>query len=271
MKTNKAIFEQSQIKKIYRTVPDGFTNPFKTEKEFFSECEKLSNEVINKRKNRENNKEEKYKNTIDKFFSEKAKYAYNYIANKAKKGNDSFKIIINRNIGIPAYSEKSDHREYAKSSHWYGGYDYLTYVLNLPTGWTVKLIDGILTVIENRKRIFEIYNIQHARILSRKGLKSVILVSTNIEDKKYYYHAEKIKEGISGIQKKIKKENLKLTVDMYVTKNKYHQITGACMIGIENWIENHPEFQGRNRCKISEILSVNENFFGKEKLVKATK
>ena len=263
MRTNKIIFLQSQRVKKRR---DYSENPFKTKKRFDEECGKLFDEITEKRETRKYNKEEKFENGVDTYFEKQAKRHYCCIKNGAKNGNDNFKIIVDHNIKFPKMDYEVEHRDYAKSSRWYKGYDYETYILVIPCGWNISTRDNILTVYSNKKRTIKGYTVQHACILSRKGLEKCILVSND----NYDYHADSIKQGIKGIERKLKKENQlrHLKTNMYITKTVYHNLTGACMKGINNFVEEHENLKGRSRVQISELLNMEEEFYGKEQLRK---
>jgi hypothetical protein len=89
------------------------------------------------------------------------------------------------------------------------------------------------------------------------------------------YHADSLKKAIAGLNRKIKnnlenKTEKVLTVESYITKNFYHKLTGACFTGIENFIEQN-NLQGRNRIQVKELLSISNNFYGREKLIETIK
>ena len=74
-----------------------------------------------------------------------------------------------------------------------------------------------------------------------------------------HYHAETIKKAVNGVLRKIsrKEDRHTITENSYMSKTKYHRITGACYSGISLWCA----MQGideNSRIKISDLLPILE-------------
>jgi hypothetical protein len=138
------------------------------------------------------------------------------------------------------------------------------------------VIDGIVnTRIFSEKQFGQITIISANCLITKKGNKIVeerklIALKGNIS-----YHADKIGDAKIGLERKIKRlekgqVDKILTSESYITKNLYHKLTGACFVGINDFINQHEELKNRNRIKISELLQYND-FWGKDKLLNIVK
>jgi hypothetical protein len=88
-----------------------------------------------------------------------------------------------------------------------------------------------------------------------KEFKSCFVASSGI----YHYHAESQKKAIEGLRKKIKrnKTRYQITLDTYMSREKYHRLTGACREGITDWCESHG-VDPTGRMKVRELLPILE-------------
>lgn len=256
--TTKVIFDQTGKAKAHRNYE---ANPCKTKKQFDAEIDQLQSEIETKRKERRIRKDEPYVNCIDNYYSKKS--IYSYVRNYAKKGNDYAKVIIDRTITKPVYDIDIDHRDYAKSSRYWKGYDYETYILRLPIAYTVQIIDDIVTVFQAKAKKIGDYTARPAYIFDRKGITKCVLVQKN----NYSSHAVTLKKGAKDIAKKQKKDNPTLTLDTKMTRKKYHALTGACEIGIDSFCRNH-NLENVENITVSNLLKIEENFYGKDKIKK---
>jgi len=85
----------------------------------------------------------------------------------------------------------------------------------------------------------------------------------------YHYHANSIDKAIKGLNKKIK-NNFKLknlSLESEITRKDYHELTGACMLGINNFLKNN-NLSHLKKIKISDLLPFIKKSYGYEKILK---
>jgi hypothetical protein len=194
-----------------------------------------------------------------------------------KKIKDNYNINTNKGLIIRNGKEfkfyvesETDWNYYAKSYKYPKLWN--TTIIMLPLSdyrRNNSIHDGIVNINVRCKHSYNDYTIMIADcIVTRKGNKLAIEKKYIVEKDNVGYHGNSILECIKGIEKKNKKkEEKRITLDTYITKNLYHRLTGACMAGIENFVNSH-NLQDRNRMKISELLEIENDFWGKEDIMK---
>ncbi|WP_300491940.1 leucine-rich repeat protein, partial [Flavobacterium sp.] len=108
--------------------------------------------------------------------------------------------------------------------------------------YTVKSVDGLLTIIEKSKTLNEIEI--HTGFIFNDGMDGVPDLSETFLVGKdgFFAHGETVKQAIEDLQfkiiaKKIKKEPIH--EDTVITEAYYKTITGACTQGVKQWREQN--------------------------------
>ena len=142
---------------------------------------------------------------------------------------------------------------------------------NLTKKLNYKSIDNTLFVIESEKTTKGI-NIYSGYVINKfekgKAIKQKCYVA---EKGKFYAHGNDVKKAISDLQFKLISEKLKnepITKDTMIDINYYRLVTGACEMGVKNWMEVNEITQ--EKIKASELLPILEksNAYGLEKFKK---
>jgi len=162
---------------------------------------------------------------------------------------------------------------YANSCRWHHTYIYYNFFLYLPKTAKIEYIDGLLTIIDIRKQrqIKNVIIYEEAYIVTKEELKKCKLAKIKNNDKVFYYHFEKF--NANEIRCKIEankhSKKAKETDNRYVTRQKYHKITGACYTGIDLWIKNNLT-SNIKRIKVDELypLLCETNAYGLDKFKK---
>lgn len=122
----------------------------------------------------------------------------------------------------------------------------------------------------NDIEIFHIYYIKQSKG-SNFSLKRCYLARYIIDNDIFYYHAESVKKAYNGVikkSKKVKKEkNFQLTLNSVITKKLYQKLTGACNLGINDFIAKNG-LENVKSMKLNELLPLLKNEYGYNKIVK---
>ncbi len=120
---------------------------------------------------------------------------------------------------------------------------------------SVKNVDGYCYVIENTKtskgvKIYSGYNFEYIKnkIISKQ-------ISFVAEKENFTAHGETIKKAISDLNFKIVSDKLKnepIKKDTLITVNHYRLITGACEMGVKDWMDKNNIT--KDKIKASELL-----------------
>lgn len=149
--------------------------------------------------------------------------------------------------------------------------------------------DDIFTVNIISKRIINdivIYHIEYIKNLKNKQFKiekcylaKYVVPHENIFDiytykaTTLYYHAETLKKAYKNIKNKLIKRDEKsktsLTLDTKITKTLYHELTGACFLGIDNFCRTY--LPDRKSIILKDLLPVLKGQFGYNKILSLLK
>lgn len=148
--------------------------------------------------------------------------------------------------------------------------------IDIPENWSknnieIEKFDNLANIYCKKIRTINHITIYKVIYLNQKrgydfDFKSCFVASIN----KINYHGDTIKSAVIGLQKKIKKQfkNHFITLDQEITKKLYHDITGACMIGINAFCKSHDLLIDKKSIKLSDLLPIleNGNAYGLHKL-----
>lgn len=251
---NKQTLQRNFNSKI-KNKEKGFTKFVRLERKLRNNCRELEYFVESKR--RELNTE--FDKTIKDSFFDCVRIRKNYI----------FHFSYSK-INNVSYCEHYDRRGYSNSCD----YGMTTQIINFQVNYNdIKKVnnanilnsDGIMTIKINSEKIINgitIYLIDY--IKQRKGTGFEVSKTFLAKKDNIFYHADSVKEAITGIAKKIKSQKIKnepLTLNTLMTKNKYAQITGACTKGIKYFCELN-ELTNKKSMRLGDLLPLIKGYYG---------
>lgn len=232
---------------------------------------KLEKQIINgKRKNRYNNIIEEL--SIQEKLKQKKHELFLPLLETIVKTNAGVKLKSSRNFASYVESE-TDWDYYAKSfkypKKWNATifeFDYEKFKLKYRE---YIILDGIINTeiisvsIENN-----IEKITANSIVRKKmdgGVNWVEIKMYIAKKGEYNYHSDKsIEDATKGLQRKIKKiEKNKITMETEINARLYQKITGACWVGVDNFLNSH-NWDRKTKMKLKDLLPIleNENVWG---------
>jgi len=130
-----------------------------------------------------------------------------------------------------------------------------------------KSVDGYCFVIENTKSTKGIHIYTGYNFIELKKGKIVKQECFVAEKGKFTAHGETVKKAIQDLEFKIISEKLKnepIKKDTIITIQYYHSITGACELGIKDWMKSNGI---KDKIKAIDLLPIlkKTNAYGFEK------
>ena len=179
--------------------------------------------------------------------------------------NDKFCYRVEEYLDWDGYSKRT---KYPKKI-----YTHKYYIPWSARPWDIAKahFDGLYNLRCTEKRnigSITIYSVTY--IKERKGYDKDLISAVVASNGTYHYHADSEKEAIAGLRKKLKRNQRRydISLDSYLSKKKYHEITGACYQGIEAWCGKHG-INPNARMKVREILPIleQERPYGADKIL----
>jgi hypothetical protein len=114
-------------------------------------------------------------------------------------------------------------------------------IVTIPTGfqWSGRVIDGLMTVTEGKAHKVTGITVSAASWMQKGRGFEVNVASGYIAQHGFWsYHADSAKAAVTGLQFKIAKaaKKAKIAPGTLITRDKYRELTGACMAGIDNFV-----------------------------------
>lgn len=234
------------------------------------------NEMIKKRKKREQLKKE-LEIINKKYTSLKDRYLHKI----PEENFEKLKSILYWAIGRPSYSNFtfkagdaylenngiSDGEYYTKT--YYYRKRYHEFILTAPRKLVIQVehFDGLYNIhCKKERKTKDNIQVYKCRWIEKKrGFKFEIVDGYVATKDGVNFHAKTRKEAFKGLRIKIQKKEIKrkqkiLTLDSYISKNKFMEITGACKTGCNNWINVNNITQKRIKIKtLIELLYKTNN------------
>jgi ribosomal protein L31E len=264
------LLNQKEISTWLKSDKIDYKSIWSTKKESIIEIKKINEEI----------RDIQHKRINYNFFLKRNKENnLNYRFLKRKK--DTFKAILENNLRFPEndhlnsfsidfandYTVKIDKELdwnfYARSCN--KPANIYTINIEIPENWSKKNIevskfDGLKNVYCKKIRTINNINVYAVIYLKqKKGYDFSFEKSFVASNNKYSYHADSIKTAIIGLRKKIKRHIKKhfLTLEQEITKSMYHEITGACMSGINAFCDAH-DLTDKKSIKVKDLIPLLE-------------
>ena len=126
-------------------------------------------------------------------------------------------------------------------------------------GLKYKSVDGYLFIIESERKKGDITILKG---YNAKGVKDNAIVKEPCfvaEKGEYQAHGQDLKQAIKDLDFKILSDKIKkepISMEDYITPEKYRMITGACEFGVNSWLKENGITQ--KRIKVKNILPILE-------------
>ena len=124
-------------------------------------------------------------------------------------------------------------------------------------GLKYKSVDGYLFIIESERKKGDITILKG---YNAKGVKDNVIVKEPCfvaENGDYQSHGQDLKQAIKDLEFKILTDKIKkepISMEDYITPEKYRMITGACEFGVNSWLKENGITQ--KRIKVKNILPI---------------
>ena len=280
-KDNLQIY-QDTIKKNYmsKNTVFNYKEEFKTVKNYSDFLKKNLENIKELREKRKAFQAIKENKTIDFLLLEKKKNILETQINENYKFlNNGFKINIQEKFNYFVDSV-IDYNYYSKSCTWNKYHNQGILNLVLADLKTVKINELIFDNILNVKIITRKTKENNIILRKTQSLKLVkkqfVLIEYYIASQEniHFHSVESYEKAIDGLKRKIKKDIKekqlkKLTLETILTVSDYKKLTGACQIGINEFLTNH-NFKSNIKIKIKDLLPFLEknNEYGLNKIKK---
>lgn len=213
--------------------------------------------------------EEKWRNAWVSKIKDISKHSVNSEIVVKISENNRFYYKVEQELDWNGYSKKT---KYPKKV-----YTHIYYIPWSARPWDIEKghFDNMFNLRCAKKRSIgniTIYSVTY--IKERKGYDKDLIPAVVASTGSYHYHAETEQEAVKGLRKKLKRNQRRydISLDSYLSKKKYHEITGACYQGIESWCESHG-INPNARMKVREILPIleQEQPYGADKILSVVK